>query len=348
MDYIGQISSNTRIRLMQFIFISMIMAYIITEVTMKKSGMIKIRYDVSEFPGLIYLTNTLKEDLDKIQKECLDFMKKPKKVKINRETGKWSDDKDFEKNIQQLRESNEWVYGWTNDNKWLNYLILSKGEFMPDVQHKFPALYEALYPHRHGFNIIGLSVLAGKSDLPQHTDPDTTFENGNLAYHFNIYCPGDYNDSGKSIITLDEGITKENIEQKSGNYLIFDPGYVHSVENKNDDQRIILYSDFDLENTSHYHVAEVVSFDAKTMDVILMMTNDTFYNWHVYNEDNGHGRMYYIGGEYDKHHIKFNKKIDHIQKYILIRLIYDDITQPNVSVQDAINAQKQIENEINA
>lgn len=346
MEYIGQLSSNTRIRLMQFIFISLVMAFIITEVSIKKYEIIKVQHDIADFPGLIYLTNTLKDNLSNIQKECLDFVNKPKKVKITRETGKWSDDVEFEAKIQQLRESNEWVYGWTDDNKWLNYLILSKGEFMPDIQQKFPALYEALYPHRHGFNIIGLSVLAGESSLPQHTDPDTTYENGNLAYHFNIYCPRDYNNGGKSVITLDEGINKEVIEQQTGNYLIFDPGYVHSVKNDNKDQRVILYSDFDLEKTNHYHVAEVISFESNTMDVVLMMANSTFYNSHIYNEENGHGRMYYIGGEYNKHHIKFHKNIEHIQKYILIRLIYDDISQPNVSVQDAIIARDQINNNL--
>jgi len=205
----------------------------------------RIRYNIEEFPRLVKLNEALKADLESIQKECISVLSGIDKIAFKRVAGNWTN-KTAHEYVKKLEDNNSWIQGWTADDDWLNYLIVYNRRFMPDADEKFPVLYKLIKPHLDYFNVIGLSLLRPGGKLPVHVDPDTTFEKNRLVYHFNIYCPNDYNDGGKSNLYIYRGIFKETIEQKTGNHLVFDSGYKHSVDNNNPENRLILYTDFDV------------------------------------------------------------------------------------------------------
>ena len=140
------------------------------------------------------------------------------------------------------------MFGWTQKENWKNYLLIYNGNMMQDIEDKLPSLYKILNKHKHRFNVVGLSLLEPNSKIPYHYDVDTNYENNRLVYHFNIYVPNDYNNMGTSILKIFERDIYQYhnptiIEQKTGNNIIFDSSYYHSVDHNNPKYRLILYTD---------------------------------------------------------------------------------------------------------
>ena len=200
-------------------------------------------YNIKEFNILQVINNRLKHNITNIQRECDLLVKNKKEISIKRKEGEWSND-GAKKLVNILNENNDWMYGWTQKENWKNFLILYDSNIMYNIPDKLPTLYNIINDYKNNFNVVGLSLLEPFSDIPYHNDVDTHIENDRLVYHFNIYIPNDYNNLGKSIISLWDKNNKVNIiEQKTGNHLIFDNSYNHSVKHNNPFYRLILFCD---------------------------------------------------------------------------------------------------------
>jgi hypothetical protein len=201
-------------------------------------------YDISEFKHLQIINNKLKNNINLIQQECDKVVKDMNKIKIKRNEGEWSNNKAHEL-VDNLSNKNEWMYGWTQKDNWKNFLILFNSKIMYNISEKLPTLYNIINEYKDKFNVVGLSLLEPYSTIPYHYDVDTHIENNRLVYHFNIYVPNDYNNKGKSIISIwDRNQVMKDIEQKTGNHLIFDNSYYHSVIHDNPKYRLVLFTDF--------------------------------------------------------------------------------------------------------
>lgn len=201
-------------------------------------------YDISEFKYLQIINNKLKDNINLIQEECDKVVKDMNEVKIKRKEGEWSNDKAHEL-VDNLSNKNEWTYGWTQKDNWKNFLILFNSNIMYNIPEKLPTLYNIINEYKDKFNVVGLSLLEPHSTIPYHYDVDTHIENNRLVYHFNIYVPNDYNNKGKSIISIwDKKQVRKDIEQKTSNHLIFDNSYYHSVVHDNPEYRLVLFTDF--------------------------------------------------------------------------------------------------------
>ncbi len=201
-------------------------------------------YDISEFKYLQEINNKLIDKLTEIQVECDEVVRDMNKIQIKRNAGEWSNDKAHEL-VDNLGNKNEWMYGWTQKDSWKNFLLLFNSKMMYNIPEKLPTLYNIISEYKDKFNVVGLSLLEPHSTIPYHYDVDTHIENNRLVYHFNIYVPNDYNNQGKSIISIwDRNNIRKDIEQKTCNHLIFDNSYYHSVIHDNPEYRLVLFTDF--------------------------------------------------------------------------------------------------------
>ena len=200
-------------------------------------------YNISEFKYLREINKKLVDNIILIQKECDKVVKDMNEIKIKRKEGEWSNDKAHEL-VDNLSSKNEWMYGWTQKDNWKNFLLLFNSEIMYNIPEKLPTLYSIISEYKEKFNVVGLSLLEPHSSIPYHYDVDTHIENNRLVYHFNIYVPNDYNNKGKSIISIwDKNNIRTDIEQRTGNHLIFDNSYYHSVLHDNPEYRLVLFTD---------------------------------------------------------------------------------------------------------
>jgi hypothetical protein len=200
-------------------------------------------YNINEFKYLKEINKRLLDNLILIQEECDKVVKDMNEIHIKRKEGEWSNDKAHEL-VDNLSNKNEWMYGWTQKDNWKNFLILFNSNIMYNISERLPTLYNIINDYKDKFNVVGLSLLEPHSTIPYHYDVDTHIENNRLVYHFNIFVPNDYNNKGKSIISIwDKNDVRTDIEQLTGNHLIFDNSYYHSVNHDNPEYRLVLFTD---------------------------------------------------------------------------------------------------------
>jgi hypothetical protein len=198
-------------------------------------------HDIKNYNKLNMLTDTLKTNIHKIQKESMDVFNKKTEHIIKRENGIWKGQK-AKKFAETIKNKNiyTWITGWSGDHNWLNYPIIYDYNFLPNVKNIMPNLCKYLDNIKSEIFVCGLSVMAPYSKIKEHVDSNVTFSKGSLVYHFNILCPDISHDTNESIIT----INNKKIIQETGNALLFDSEYPHSVNNNSNMYRIILYMDF--------------------------------------------------------------------------------------------------------
>lgn len=305
---------NKSERLLQFVFIEMLMVYMMLDKEIDDEC--EAVYDITAYPGMVQLTNLLRNELNDIQRECIDHTDKISQsdIQIERIDGEWMGDDKFEEKVKKLREKNQWVKGWTGDSRWINYSILYDGEFMNDAEALFPHLYRSLYNFKDALKVVALSVLHGRSSIPEHTDPFSSPKHGSLTYHFNIDVPGD------CFLSMKTGDKTYTVVQETGGHIIFDPSYVHSVVNNSDKIRTILYCDFSIDKIKDFILCQVINIEKNKMDVLLLFTDDTYHGREICNDSNGDGVIYFLGGKEGYHHVIFNEPIEDITKYMGIRL----------------------------
>jgi hypothetical protein len=179
---------------------------------------------VEDFPKLVLLTTILRNNYQKLLKYTLNIYKNKKFSEIERDPGMW-DKEDADKFLKNVDE--EWIKG--PHPGWYNYILMRKKRL-----HVKDWLTDLLTPFCPLINMCGLSYLSPEAEILPHIDHATTFNTGQLAYHFNIIGKG-------SIIKVEETST----EQIPGQAFLFDSGVTHSVKNGNQ-HRILLYIDLDL------------------------------------------------------------------------------------------------------
>ena len=193
-------------------------------------------YNHNYYPELRRLHFVLKNNIVKVQKESIDTLLNKPKTLQRRSENQWIGDAG-DNYAKSLKNNDAWIHGWTNDDDWLNYPILYNGEFYKYALKSLPTLCLYLSEIKDCVHVAGLSVLRPHGKIRPHSDVDQTYVKGLLNYHFNIKCP---DKDKKSILT----INNKDIVQETGNSIMFDAGYLHSVDNKADDYRIILFLDF--------------------------------------------------------------------------------------------------------
>jgi hypothetical protein len=197
-------------------------------------------YYLSEFPVFQYLHDQCNQKYIPLLDYCQKVIHDKNISKLKRENGVWIGDQ-ADTLVQNMND--RWIYGWTNDDNWLNYLLVYNGHYHYIEDE---TIIQILDPIKEIINVAGLSLLKKNSIIPQHRDKDTTYDLGRLVYHYNIFGQG-------SEITIDG----KKIKQKPKTSIIFDSGYEHSVKNGPRD-RLLLYIDFDIKKARRYLYGHVV------------------------------------------------------------------------------------------
>lgn len=216
------------------IFIIILVAIIILHRLYSKKAI----HDHNKYSELTYLVNNLNNNLSVIQKESINVLNNKPKLLERRKEGEWSGNKG-DKYAEKLKDKDGWIYGWTEDDNWLNYPIMYDGKLFSYAKKSLPNLCKYIKDISHCIHVAGLSVLKPNGRIKEHTDDEQTYDKGTLNFHYNIYATGNPT-KGQSIIT----INNDKIIQKTGNALLFDAGNLHSVHNNSSDYRIILFIDF--------------------------------------------------------------------------------------------------------
>lgn len=198
-------------------------------------------YYLSEFPVFQYLHDQCNQKYIPLLNYCQKVIKNKEISKMKRENGIWIGDQ-ADQLVQNM--SDRWIYGWTNDDNWLNYLLIYNKQYHHFIEDE--VILQILNPIKDIINIAGLSLLKKNGIIPQHRDKDTTYDLGRLVYHYNIFGQG-------SEITIDG----KKIKQDPKTSIIFDSGYQHAVKNGLHD-RLLLYIDFNVEQAKKYLYGHVV------------------------------------------------------------------------------------------
>jgi hypothetical protein len=130
-------------------------------------------------------------------------------------------------------ENRGWVVSWDGGGGWLNYALAYFGNIVPGVTEAWAPKTVALLRQIPGIRVGGFSRLLPKAYIAPHTDT-TGLAYRSMAFHLCL--------SGTASLRLGT----DWVEQRPGKILIFDTTLDHEVLN-NDEERIILYLDFDID-----------------------------------------------------------------------------------------------------
>lgn len=186
-----------------------------------------IYYNVDKFPHMVELSERLKDNHEELKQISKQYMTTKEIREDIRKEGEWvgSQADDYVKTL-----TNNWIKSWTDGDNWLNYAIIYDGKYLPYISDEIKNIV-GTEDQISKINVAGFSWIRPNGVIKPHTDDDTTYTKGRLAYHYVIFGEGTLIAGGKKKI------------QKEGEIIVFDPGYTHEVKNVTDD-RIIFYCDF--------------------------------------------------------------------------------------------------------
>lgn len=264
-------------------------------------------FNVNEFPAFSYLHDKLNENYEYLINYSKNIIQNKQLSNVKRKSGIWVGNKadEFVKSL-----NDEWIYGWTNNDDWLNYLIIYKQNFMNYINDE--TIKQIFDPIKDCINICGFSLLKPNGIIPPHNDPETTFNKGRLAYHFNIF--GD-----NSKININNKIMTQNPKTS----LIFDSGFTHSVKNSSS-ERLLIYIDFNINKAKQYIYGETIK-GLGLASKIGFPTINLKINYHengIYEIEN---QKYGLGTSFitdnDTAEIHFINDCDFKDKKILLKII---------------------------
>lgn len=158
----------------------------------------------------------------------------------NRVAGDWFKSESIENFLKMHQVKKGWVKGWNAENnegneKWHNWGLIYDGKPLKNSQD-CPITTKLLLEIPF-IKIAGFSKMKANSRIGEHTD-STGLKHGSLAYHLGIDVP---TDKPSQLFIDNFCITEEN-----GQHFLFDATYKHSAICESDQDRGILYVDFDL------------------------------------------------------------------------------------------------------
>lgn len=214
--------------------------------------------------------SVIKSNWKIIREEALNVMKNAPKLNISRSQNDWYGANEYYNNI---KNQYGWIRSWDlvktgeseyettcesicesecesayestyGNSQWLNYGLVYFGDIFGPNANACPNTLNILNQIVPKINICGFSWMMGGCELPPHTDI-TGISSGSLALHLGLVVSGPIGCS-KLVIKNEEsefvGITEEE-----GKMFVFDATYEHYAYNQSNEDRVILYVDFQID-----------------------------------------------------------------------------------------------------
>ncbi len=187
-------------------------------------------YDLSAFPHLERLAQnwtTIRDEYENLEAPILDI-DRVEKSHI-----------DIFTELRQRGGVNGWLQGWSPDSQpnphWLSYGLIVLDQTGLDVRDRMPRTTEMLLGIK-GIKVCALNRLHPNTLLSTHTHPELPVQ-GLLQYHL---CLTAADDPNFNYLNVDG----EFVQQTPGKAYIFDGSLSHFALNATDQDRVILYMEF--------------------------------------------------------------------------------------------------------
>jgi len=224
-----------------FILMVVILVFLILLFIKNNKKENKIFYLTDDYP----ITKVLEKYWKVIAYECNNL---PKDVMITtkgRKQHSWHGSDNFQELADLHYEKHGWINGWQADSdvvnkEWINWGLVFDGKLLGKNSEMCP--YTSFILSKiPGIRVAGFSIMKPKSKIHPHTD-STGIKYNSLAYHLGLDIP---NDGECRLYVLNKSMLEEN-----GKAFLFDATFKHHADNQSNNDRAILYIDFDLDAIS--------------------------------------------------------------------------------------------------
>ena len=163
---------------------------------------------------------------DKIREECFQSTKYPVLENVKREH-----------EVTDLKQYyGNWVKGWTDDPKWINYGLIYNSKIISIAKKRHPITFEFLRKFKKKIFMAGYSMLKANGSIPEHRDeflkPEQIKDDN--VFHIGLFVPD------KCFLKVNNNIVKH----ENRKFLSFNDSYLHSASNLSNNDRIVLYIKF--------------------------------------------------------------------------------------------------------
>jgi len=210
--------------------------------TTEKSHNNILFYDPALFPELKILSENYKLILEELNAARSQKIIPPEDT--NGSIAKdWTSGTNLDKVFEKTKGDVGWLHWWTNNHEaanlnWTTYGLIFKGQQLTENCKICPKTTELLSKIK-GIRVASFSRIKPKTEIETHVGY-TGRRYGSLAYHCSLVLPAAPGccglQCGRMIHTWKE----------LGEVIIFDDTYPHRAWNSGDEERIVLYLDFDI------------------------------------------------------------------------------------------------------
>jgi len=180
--------------------------------------------------------------LEELQRARLTKTVCPEEQNGAKLSGVWCEDKAMEDFYNKTKDEEGWIHWWSVNNDkpnkdWTIFGLYHKGNSMDENCKRCPKT-KALLDQIPGIRVAGFSRIQPKSGIDTHKG-FTGKRYGALAWHLGLVIPPDEN----AWLTCGG---QSHVWRKPGEVIVFDDTWPHSAWNSSDQERIILYIDFQI------------------------------------------------------------------------------------------------------
>eukprot|EP01061_Rhynchopus_euleeides_P007829 TRINITY_DN16891_c0_g1_i1.p1 TRINITY_DN16891_c0_g1~~TRINITY_DN16891_c0_g1_i1.p1 ORF type:complete len:626 (+),score=157.10 TRINITY_DN16891_c0_g1_i1:354-2231(+) len=187
----------------------------------------------------------LQEHFKAIREECAAVWKTRKVLDLHRPAGAWvgGNSNEF---INHYMQQEGWIPSYqtkTGRNySWLNYGLMHNGSLLARNAATCPKTTELIQQINQiaMVRVCGFSAMLPHSEIKPHRDQAGVLDNA-LAFHLGLIVPSKQD----CYLVVDNQVANH----EEGEVIIFDSTYTHSATNGSDEDRIVLYIDFQLCST---------------------------------------------------------------------------------------------------
>eukprot|EP01063_Lacrimia_lanifica_P002326 TRINITY_DN1120_c0_g1_i8.p1 TRINITY_DN1120_c0_g1~~TRINITY_DN1120_c0_g1_i8.p1 ORF type:complete len:235 (+),score=90.83 TRINITY_DN1120_c0_g1_i8:1133-1837(+) len=198
-------------------------------------------YDIDRFDRL----RVLQENWKAIREECVAVWKDRTTLDLHRPSGAWVGG-NAEEFVTHYSQQRGWIPSYQaksgRNYLWLNYGLMHNGAPFKENAATCPktmALIEEINKIAK-VRVCGFSAMLPGAEIKPHRDQAGVLDNA-LAFHLGLVVPP----TQECFLVVDN----QPVAHKEGEVIIFDSTYTHSAYNKSDEDRIVLYVDFQLSST---------------------------------------------------------------------------------------------------